>query len=125
MLFADFDNAGRLDLYLGNMPDPKNNHAGCVLLKNDGKGNFTDVSKDAGLHHPRADEDYAKLDFLPPADRERVLEPFWRADKAHTAGGGVGLGLTLARRIAVAHGGSIAIADVNGRGCRIVLTNPG
>src|SRR5262249_29558374 len=48
VLFADFDNAGRLDLYLGNMPDPKNNHAGCVLLKNEGKGNFTDVSKASG-----------------------------------------------------------------------------
>jgi transposase len=48
VLFADFDNAGRLDLYLGNMPDPKNNHTGCVLLRNDGKGTFTDVSKDCG-----------------------------------------------------------------------------
>src|SRR5262245_26781730 len=28
VLFADLDNAGRLDLYLGNMPDPKNHHAG-------------------------------------------------------------------------------------------------
>jgi hypothetical protein len=48
VLFADFNNAGHLDLYLGNMPDPRNNHAGCVLLRNDGKGNFTDISKDCG-----------------------------------------------------------------------------
>ena len=48
VLFADLDNTGHLDLYLGNMPDPKNNHAGCKLLKNDGKGNFTDISKDCG-----------------------------------------------------------------------------
>src|SRR5262249_34306514 len=33
VLFADLNNSGRLDLYLGNMPDPKNNHAGCVLLR--------------------------------------------------------------------------------------------
>src|SRR5206468_10703187 len=37
-----------LDLYLGNMPDPKNRHTGCALLRNDGKGNFTDVSKESG-----------------------------------------------------------------------------
>ena len=60
---------------------------------------------------------------IPPADRERVFEPFWRADKAHTPGSGVGLGLTLARRIAEAHGGSIAIADV-AHGCRIEIKLP-
>jgi hypothetical protein len=48
VLFADLHNEGRLDLYLGNMPDPKNRHTGCALLRNDGKGNFTDISKDCG-----------------------------------------------------------------------------
>lgn len=48
VLFADLDNDGDLDLYLGNMPDPKNQHTGCALLRNDGKGNFTDISKDCG-----------------------------------------------------------------------------
>jgi hypothetical protein len=52
VLFADLDNSGRLDLYLGNMPDPKNQHAGCTLLRNDGKGNFTDISKDCGACPP-------------------------------------------------------------------------
>jgi hypothetical protein len=48
VLFADLNNCGHLDLYLGNMPDPKNHHAGCTLLRNDGKGNFTDISKICG-----------------------------------------------------------------------------
>jgi two-component system OmpR family sensor kinase len=71
-----------------------------------------------------------------PADRERVFEPFYRSAAARTPdpGGddarrGVGLGLTLARRIAEVHGGAIAIgpasqADGAPRGCRVVLTIP-
>jgi len=71
-----------------------------------------------------------------PADRQRVFEPFYRGDAARTPdpGGddarrGVGLGLTLARRIAEVHGGAIAIgpaaeADGPPRGCRVVLTIP-
>jgi hypothetical protein len=48
VVFADFNNTGHLDLYLGNMPDRKNSHAGCKLLRNDGKGGFTDISRDCG-----------------------------------------------------------------------------
>jgi signal transduction histidine kinase len=40
-------------------------------------------------------------------DRERIFEPFFRSDKARTPGTGFGLGLTLVRRIADVHGGSI------------------
>jgi len=69
------------------------------------------------------------------ADRERVFAPFYRGHAARTpdAGGdarrGAGLGLTLARRVAEVHGGSITIgpADTaNGqeRGCRVELSLP-
>ncbi len=46
---------------------------------------------------------------IPPAERERVFEPFYRGDKARTPGSGFGLGLTLARRVAEAHGGHITV----------------
>lgn len=66
---------------------------------------------------------------IPLADRERVFEPFYRADTARTPDGrrGVGLGLTLARLIAEVHGGTIAVetaSDDRAPGCRIVLALP-
>ena len=82
---------------------------------------------------------------IPPGEREQVLEPFYRADRAHTPSPtgahrgdkqGFGLGLTLARRVAEAHGGRIRIADASvppapaspdgpaPRGCCITLTLP-
>jgi signal transduction histidine kinase len=68
---------------------------------------------------------------IPEAERERVFTPFYRGDRTSAPGGtrGVGLGLTLARRVAEVHGGSIAVeaASVAGgieRGCRVVITLP-
>ena len=71
-------------------------------------------------------------DGIPAAERERVLAPFYRLDKARTQGelsSGFGLGLTLASRVAQVHRGAISIgpAESNGgsdRGCRVTLTLP-
>jgi signal transduction histidine kinase len=71
-------------------------------------------------------------DGIPPAERERVLAPFYRLDKARTQGepsSGFGLGLTLASRVAQVHRGAISIgpAESTGgtdRGCRVTLTLP-
>lgn len=60
---------------------------------------------------------------IPPADRERVFEPFYRGEARAGAAHGVGLGLTLARRIAEAHGGAAAV-ESTARGCRVVLSMP-
>jgi signal transduction histidine kinase len=46
---------------------------------------------------------------IAPEERERIFEPFYRGDKARTPGNGFGLGLTLARRVAEAHGGHITV----------------
>jgi signal transduction histidine kinase len=68
---------------------------------------------------------------IPPEDRERVFDPFFRRDRARTPGaagdrGGYGLGLTLARRVAEVHGGTIRIgaAHDDGRGCSITIEIP-
>ncbi len=49
-------------------------------------------------------------------DRERIFEPFFRSDKARTPGTGFGLGLTLVRRIAEVHGGSITALPMQRNG---------
>jgi two-component system, OmpR family, sensor kinase len=71
-------------------------------------------------------------DGIPAAERERVLAPFYRLDKARTQGeasSGFGLGLTLASRVAQVHRGAISIGpaesiDESDRGCRVTLTLP-
>ena len=44
---------------------------------------------------------------VPPAQRERIFEPFYRLPGASERAGGVGLGLALVRSIAARHGGSV------------------
>jgi signal transduction histidine kinase len=54
-----------------------------------------------------------------------AFTPFWRADGSRTREtGGVGLGLALARQIARAHGGDVALESQPGQGTRAILSVP-
>ncbi|SNR74891.1 His Kinase A (phospho-acceptor) domain-containing protein [Actinomadura mexicana] len=78
----------------------------------------------------RADGDGAVVEVhddgpgIPSADRDRVFERFTRLDPARSRDkGGSGLGLSIAREIAVAHGGTLRVAD-GSYGARLVLRLP-
>ena len=64
---------------------------------------------------------------IAPGDVDRVFDRFWRADLARSRTGdraGIGLGLSIARWIAEAHGGSIAVTSRPGRGSVFTVTLP-
>jgi two-component system sensor histidine kinase KdpD len=60
---------------------------------------------------------------IPPEERERVFEPFTKADRGRGRGG-TGLGLAIARAIAHAHRGRIRIEGTPTRGTAVVLELP-
>jgi signal transduction histidine kinase len=62
---------------------------------------------------------------LAPADLERIFERFYRAPGQPRRAPGSGIGLTIARGIARAHGGDVsASSDGPGRGAAFVLSLP-
>ena len=61
---------------------------------------------------------------VPPAQRERIFEPFYRLPGASERTGGVGLGLALVRSIATRHHGSVHCEDHPGGGACFVLFLP-
>lgn len=62
---------------------------------------------------------------IPEADLPRVFEPFFRSDRSRTRStGGSGLGLVVAQRIVLAHGGEIHLDSVVDRGTTARVTLP-
>lgn len=59
---------------------------------------------------------------IPPEDRERIFERFYRVDKARSReSGGTGLGLSIAQEIIRQHQGSLALVDRPGPGTTLRL----
>lgn len=62
---------------------------------------------------------------IPPEFRELVFKPFYRIEGSRNPKtGGVGLGLTIARDVARAHGGNILLEDGPMKGLRVRLLLP-
>ena len=62
---------------------------------------------------------------IPPEELPRIFERFYRTDPSRDRStGGAGLGLTIARRLVEAHGGSIEAESVVGEGSRFTVRLP-
>ena len=60
---------------------------------------------------------------IPPADRQRIFQPFQRGTDERRASG-TGLGLAICRSIVERHGGRIGVAAAGGNGNRFYFTLP-
>ena len=81
-----------------------------------------EIGTDASSHALLIVEDHGE--GIPEKDRERIFEPFYRADAASVGARGFGLGLAIVRQIARAHGGNVAYIALAGGGSRFVVTLP-
>jgi len=62
---------------------------------------------------------------IPPEDLPYIFERFWRGEKSRSrAGGGSGLGLSIARKLVELHGGAINVTSAVGEGTSIRFTLP-
>ncbi|NPV87133.1 MAG: HAMP domain-containing histidine kinase [Anaerolineae bacterium] len=62
---------------------------------------------------------------IPPEDLPHLFERFYRGDRSrHAEDGETGLGLSIARALVEAHGGSIRAESAQGKGTRMVITLP-
>ena len=63
---------------------------------------------------------------IAPEHVERIFDRFYRVDTARSrAEGGAGLGLSISRWIAEAHGGSLSVQSAPGKGATFTVTLSG
>ncbi|WP_406454926.1 HAMP domain-containing histidine kinase [Streptomyces sp. NBC_00876] len=106
---------GQLARVIGNLLDNAERHAErsvAVLVRGERGGVVVAVTDDGA--------------GVPEAERERIFERFVRLDDARTRDdGGAGLGLAIARDVAVRHGGRLAVTGAAEGGARFELWLPG
>ena len=105
---------GQLERVLGNLLDNAQRHARAavaVTVRREGEQAVVEVADDGS--------------GVPAADRERVFERFVRLDEARGRDdGGAGLGLAIARDVAVRHGGTLTVRDAPAGGALFELRLP-
>ncbi|MFE2042175.1 ATP-binding protein [Streptomyces sp. NPDC059477] len=104
----------QLERVLGNLLDNGRRHARSevtVSVRTAGGKAVVEVADDG--------------DGVPEADRERIFERFVRLDDARSRDdGGAGLGLAIARDVAVRHGGTLTVATAPAGGALFTLRLP-
>lgn len=104
----------QLERVIGNLLDNACRHARSgvwVRVRRDGPWAVVEVADDGA--------------GVPEADRERIFERFVRLDEARSRDeGGAGLGLAIARDVAVRHGGTLTVTDAPEGGALFVLRVP-
>ncbi|MFI7019071.1 ATP-binding protein [Streptomyces sp. NPDC050164] len=105
---------GQLGRVLANLLDNAQRHARSVVtvsVRREGELAVVGVADDG--------------DGVPEADRERIFERFVRLDAARSRDdGGAGLGLAIARDVAVRHGGTLAAGQGHAGGALFELRLP-
>jgi signal transduction histidine kinase len=61
---------------------------------------------------------------IPPSERERIFDKFYRGERTKGMTSGTGLGLAIARTLVELHGGRISVEDRPGGGARFVVEIP-
>ena len=77
-----------------------------------------------GAHQLAAIQVHDRGPGVPPDQRERIFEPFYRLPGASERDGGVGLGLALVKSISQRHGGSVRCESRPGGGASFVVELP-
>ncbi len=61
---------------------------------------------------------------IPESEQEKVFQPFYRGSQGRRIVQGMGLGLSIARQVAEAHGGSLEVESQPAQGSRFTLSLP-